>query len=568
MTDDDQMLMVGGGDGSIFTVNVNAEGAKCAAEWAAEGKLTEDGLTLDERIQATQQPMDQTDSDLWELPPGDGTTAVVDVTDPDHFSIQEAKLRSEEENAKAAAERQKRRVRERVRELRRELEEHQKKNPSLVNPLTVAELTVDPEYIRHLNSEMETKVSEVSHELAWSVEYCELGVLKMRERFLSGLDFERVEINGFAGPYRVSTFRCAAMSPDLQENLARLHVLIFNAEEESDSEGSEDDERGGGRERRSLNKGSSGKPGRASVTTDSVADQSKQASANMGAESAGASGAGGAEKQMTSAAQRELRRQLRTQRRQQIQELERAKPSDSHEDPQDVEAIAAAESTMGNYMLKTSEDYQVPENQRMNAEKKRRQMFLLEESMHAIKTEFNQRVLALRDFRMQVKEEVQRDVLALQEIDAQLGEDTKWVREIFQEQDPKVDFPERRLEYTEADLKAFKRTLLQREAGGAAAPQGPTTDEGDSDEEEGSDDEDGATPTKRRKGKPGEKRLVTTPAAVRRSSSAQRRVDRLVLRADVVKSKLVRFPLPPLCRGCTILIVGALLLIAVPFVGS
>merc|ERR1719478_1645181 len=145
---------------------------------------------------------------------------------------------------------------------------------------------------------------------------------------------------------------------------------------------------------------------------------------------------------MTSAAQRELRRQLRTQRRQQIQELERAKPSDSHDDPQDVEAMAVAESTMGNYMLKTSEDYQVPENQRMNAEKKRRQMFLLEESMHAIKTEFNQRVLALRDFRRQVQEEVQRDVLALQEIDAQLATSSPWVGEVFNDSDPKADYPE------------------------------------------------------------------------------------------------------------------------------
>merc|ERR1719277_2817941 len=100
-------------------------------------------------------------------------------------------------------------------------------------------------------------------------------------------------------------------------------------------------------------------------------------------------------------------------------ELEKSKPSDNYEDPQDVEAIAHAEATLGNFMLKTSDAYQVPENQRMNAEKKRRQMYLLEESMHAIKTEFNHRVLALRDFRQQVRTEVQRDLAALQEIDHQ-----------------------------------------------------------------------------------------------------------------------------------------------------
>merc|ERR1719261_1628108 len=125
----------------------------------------------------------------------------------------------------------------------------------------------------------------------------------------------------------------------------------------------------------------------------------------------------GQEAHISGAEQRELRRQQRLQRKQQMAELEKSKPSDSYEDPLDVEAIAHAEATLGNYMLKTSDSYQVPENQRMNAEKKRRQMFLLEESMHAIKTEFNHRVLALRDFRQQVRAEVQRDLAALKDID-------------------------------------------------------------------------------------------------------------------------------------------------------
>merc|ERR1719343_282096 len=133
------------------------------------------------------------------------------------------------------------------------------------------------------------------------------------------------------------------------------------------------------------------------------------------------------EKTISGAEQRELRRKERQERKQAMQELEKSKPSDSYEDPQDVEAIATAQATLGNCVLKTSDSYQVPENQRMNAEKKRRQMFLLEESMHAIKTEFNHRVFALRDFRQQVRAEVQRDLSALQEIDQQLSTSTEWV---------------------------------------------------------------------------------------------------------------------------------------------
>merc|ERR1740138_1392182 len=136
---------------------------------------------------------------------------------------------------------------------------------------------------------------------------------------------------------------------------------------------------------------------------------------------------------LSGAEQRELRRAQRLQRKQQMAELEKSKPSDSYEDPRDVEAIARAEATLGNYLLKTSDSYQVPENQRMNAEKKRRQMFLLEESMHAIKTEFNHRVLALRDFRQQVRTEVRRDFTALRDIDQQLGTVTPWIEGLIED---------------------------------------------------------------------------------------------------------------------------------------
>merc|ERR1711977_760343 len=97
--------------------------------------------------------------DQWDVPAQDGELSVPDVQ-PGSFSIQDAKLKAEEENAKAAAERQKKRVRERVRELRKELEELQHKNGQLpMGGLSVAETTVDPEYVRHLMHEMENKVN-------------------------------------------------------------------------------------------------------------------------------------------------------------------------------------------------------------------------------------------------------------------------------------------------------------------------------------------------------------------------------------------------------------------------
>ena len=69
------------------------------------------------------------------------------------------------------------------------------------------------------------------------------------------------------------------------------------------------------------------------------------------------------------------------------------KPDDKYEDPSDVSAIQWAETHMGDFSLKTDDDYVVPEAQRVNAQKKRRQLVLLDESIHAIKMGFNERFM-------------------------------------------------------------------------------------------------------------------------------------------------------------------------------
>ena len=82
------------------------------------------------------------------------------------------------------------------------------------------------------------------------------------------------------------------------------------------------------------------------------------------------------------------------------------KPSPKAEDPRDLAAIDYARKNMGDCKLKTDKDYVVPEDQRVNAEKKRRQMVLLEESIHAIKMGYNQRYLALRELKRRIVENV------------------------------------------------------------------------------------------------------------------------------------------------------------------
>lgn len=56
----------------------------------------------------------------------------------------------------------------------------------------------------------------------------------------------------------------------------------------------------------------------------------------------------------------------------------KTKPSEDYEDPQDVLAIKNAKENMGDFKLKTAEDYTVPEHLRINAEQKRNELAMLE----------------------------------------------------------------------------------------------------------------------------------------------------------------------------------------------
>jgi len=54
---------------------------------------------------------------------------------------------------------------------------------------------------------------------------------------------------------------------------------------------------------------------------------------------------------------------------------------------------------MGDFKLKTDKNYVVPEDLIVNATKKRRQMFLLQESVFNLKTDFNSRLFGLRELK-------------------------------------------------------------------------------------------------------------------------------------------------------------------------
>ena len=63
----------------------------------------------------------------------------------------------------------------------------------------------------------------------------------------------------------------------------------------------------------------------------------------------------------------------------QWEELYTSRPSEDYEDPEDVAAIQEAHSNMGDYKLKSADDYIVPDHLRMNADKAKFRLLIIKD---------------------------------------------------------------------------------------------------------------------------------------------------------------------------------------------
>lgn len=107
-------------------------------------------------------------------------------------------------------------------------------------------------------------------------------------------------------------------------------------------------------------------------------------------------GLGGRSRHMAEALKAQQRRAKRRQRQERWEALMAEKPDETSVDPEDLQAIRAAEENMGDYHLKTSDEYVVPLEERINTARKREQLVRLRQRMFDAKTTFNKLVARLK----------------------------------------------------------------------------------------------------------------------------------------------------------------------------
>lgn len=90
--------------------------------------------------------------------------------------------------------------------------------------------------------------------------------------------------------------------------------------------------------------------------------------------------------------ERERQKREEEKIKQQLEMLEKTRPKDTL-NKQTEEEIEEAYKNIGIYMLKSSDKYVVPEHERINVEKKKGHIFLLEDYIYQSKYKFNEVML-------------------------------------------------------------------------------------------------------------------------------------------------------------------------------
>lgn len=172
----------------------------------------------------------------------------IDVTDPTIYSIQQSKLRTEEDARLRLAEKKKTQVRNQINRLREWFTKVNNQNVSADKHLQAAEddFQIDPYFFQVLFDRNEAAIEETKKEVAWPIEYHTVNLNKLKNKFYDVLEFEKFTVKGITADSYVTTFRVKKMSEFLQQNIESFKQMLENEivgkDNDDDEEFNEDED--------------------------------------------------------------------------------------------------------------------------------------------------------------------------------------------------------------------------------------------------------------------------------------------------------------------------------------
>jgi WD40 repeat protein len=372
-------------------------------------------------------------------PPAEGTD--VPALTAGSYTIQDAAIKSAEDARAVVALTQREVMQERIKALQAKFESVRAEHAAVpeVAQLLPAELLVDPRIHEGLDAELADRLEELRLLCEYDSVKAERLLAKVRDRLMGGLLMDMIPLSSFKSPTTptvatVHSFRTLALSTRLRSTLEAVYasvkreaVTIAKAEAI-----------GAAQQAASENaKAISGKV----MQKIKAKDHERKGTKGGGVEEGGFSAA--------------VRKEKRQERRRVLEEHMAKRPKDDEDDPRDVAAIKDCQENAGDFKLKCGPDYTVPEDQRVNAEKKKRQLVMLEDSMITLRMQFNERFLSLRNLKKTIVQAVTRDNTRIRQLNAELQDSEPNNGPAVEPALNPTEFPDDRMEVSEEELQAF-----------------------------------------------------------------------------------------------------------------
>jgi WD40 repeat protein len=374
---------------------------------------------------------------------------------PEAYSIQDNRLKLEEHAKKNAAEDLKGRVIASVKALRKDYEKIIQENDSVPESvrLSVEELAVDGRYFTQSEEVLHKAIAEVHLENAYVTEKTEKLLEKLKSRYVNGLLMEEFPLSTFHPPESseissskklkctVWSLRITALNSNVKDIISQVKSQV-RLEELKDSQQRSNDLA----QKKALSAMDEMKS-RLQNREDHVDKLEnvvkEKISTNFGDKD-----------EVKHESTVVVRRARRKERKDELRKHELQKPNEHEDDSRDVESIRNAERTIGDYKLKSAEDYEVPEDQRINALRKVRQMAMLEDSMSVIRLAFNEKFLLLRQLKREIIFNIRCSNARIREIDLELNQQ-QLSSNLWEPTLDSVEFPDDFDEVTAEELQEF-----------------------------------------------------------------------------------------------------------------
>ncbi|CAM4893268.1 unnamed protein product [Rotaria socialis] len=405
---DNRFALSGGADGNIFGYVVKGD--------------------LDILQQSSESP---------KMPAFAGEIEAQDITEPNHYSIEEEKQKAEQDKMKKTAEGLKNEMRQRIEGLRGKFRKLLMENDQLPTDLKIArqDFILDQHIRENFLAELQDKVDLSIKELAWESERCNIALRKLEQWFIDPVVQDVVSVKSFDGQWEVSTFRTIELPQDfyeMQEEIERQKTALMDKGKRKETVDVSDERAGENREARS---------------TDTKTSTTKLKGAK----------AMRVERLLRKMEERAKRRQ---KRKEEWAILYQKKKPEGFDDPTEVDSIRYARENMGNYFLKSAADFVVPLEQRLTVLRALDRIMKLRYTTYTYKREFNKRVLNLIQRKRTLAEQINNELKRLKN----LGQNQSNHQELFNIPllPPVQDGDEGRFQFTNEEIQAFREEHEQR----------------------------------------------------------------------------------------------------------